>query len=207
SAIQCWESIENTYGCATCLSMSMMGQRHMPSACETDVTGVVSMYGLLLAGGNIPALLDWNNNYGNESDKCVCTHCSNFPRDFVGGDIEISNLDVLGTVLDRDRCFGAIKGKVTAGPMTFFRISTDDTRGRIKSYLGEGQFTDDPFGMDGGIAVCKVERLRKLLGYICQSGFEHHVGMARGHCAAVLKEAISKYIKWDIYYHNGADDE
>ena len=51
SAIQCWESIENNYGCATCLSMSMMGERYMPSACETDVTGVVSMYALLLAGG------------------------------------------------------------------------------------------------------------------------------------------------------------
>ncbi len=36
---------------------------------------------------------------------------------------------------------------------------------------------------------------------------EHHVGMVRGHCASVLKEAISKYVKWDIYYHNGADDE
>ena len=111
----------------------------------------------LLAGGNIPALLDWNNNYGNEPDKCVCTHCSNYPKSFVGSDIEISNLDVLGTVLDRKQCFGAIKGKVAAGPMTFFRISSDDTRGRIKSYLGEGEFTDDPFGMDGGIAVCKVE--------------------------------------------------
>lgn len=207
SAIQCWESIENNYGCATCLSMSMMGQRYMPSACETDVTGAVSMYGLLLAGGNIPALLDWNNNYGNEPDKCVCAHCSNYPKSFVGSDIEISNLDVLGTVLGRKQCFGAIKGKVVAGPMTFFRISTDDTRGRIKSYLGEGEFTDDPFGMDGGIAVCKVERLRKLLGYMCRNGFEHHVGMVRGHCASVLKEAISKYIKWDIYYHNGADDE
>lgn len=207
SAIQCWESIENNYGCATCLSMSMMGQRYMPSACETDVTGAVSMYGLLLAGGNIPALLDWNNNYGNEPDKCVCTHCSSYPKSFVGGDIEISNLDVLGTVLDRKRCFGAIKGKVAAGPMTFFRISTDDTHGRIKSYLGEGEFTDDPFGMDGGIAVCKVGRLRKLLGYMCQNGFEHHVGMVRGRCASVLKEAVSKYINWDIYYHNGADDE
>jgi len=82
SAIQCWESIENNYGCATCLSMSMMGERHMPSACETDVTGVVSMYALLLAGGNVPALLDWNNNYGSEVDKCVCTHCSNYPRSF-----------------------------------------------------------------------------------------------------------------------------
>lgn len=207
SAIQCWVSIENNYGCATCLSMSMMGQRYMPSACETDVTGVVSMYTLLLAGGNIPALLDWNNNYGSERDVCVCTHCSNYPKDFMGNEIEISKLDVLGTVLDREKCFGAIKGKVAPGPMTFFRVSTDDTKGRIKSYLGQGEFTKDSFGMDGGIAVTKVNKLRKLLGHICQNGYEHHVGMARGHCAKVIHEAISKYMKWDIYHHNGQEDD
>ena len=201
SAIQCWNSMENNYGCASCLSMSMMGQRYMPSACETDVTGAISMYTLLLAGNKIPALLDWNNNYGNEPDMCVCTHCSNYPKSFVGNDIEISKLDVLGTVLDREKCFGAIKGKVAPGPMTFFRISTDDTAGRIKSYLGEGEFTDDAFGMDGGIAVCKVNQLRKLLSHICQNGFEHHVGMARGYCAKVIHEAVSKYMKWDIYHH------
>jgi len=201
SAIQCWESIENNYGCATCLSMSMMGERYMPSACETDVTGVVSMYALLLASGNIPALLDWNNNYGNERDKCVCTHCSNCPRSFVGNEVEISKLDVLGTVLDRENCFGAIKGKVAPGPMSFFRISTDDTKGQTKSYLGEGQFTGDTFEMDGGIAVCKVERLRTLLAYVCQNGFEHHVAMTRTHCAKVLNEAVSKYLGWNLYYH------
>jgi L-fucose isomerase-like protein len=201
SAIQCWESIENNYGCATCLSMSMMGERYMPSACETDVAGVVSMYALLLASGNIPALLDWNNNYGNERDKCVCTHCSNYPRSFMGNEVEISKLDVLGTVLDREKCFGAIKGKVAPGPMSFFRISTDDTKGQITSYLGEGQFTEDPFGMDGGIAICKVERLRALLAYLCQNGFEHHVAMTRTHCARVLNEAVSKYLGWNLYYH------
>lgn len=201
SAIQCWDSIENNYGCAACLSMSMMGQQSMPSACETDVTGVLSMYTLLLAGGTIPALLDWNNNYGSHRDLCVCTHCSNYPKSFMGNEVEISNLDVLGTVLDRERCFGAIKGKVAPGPMTFFRVSTDDTTGRIKSYLGEGEFTDDPFGMDGGIAVCKVPKLRQLLGHICQNGYEHHVGMARGHFAKAVHEAVSKYMKWEIYRH------
>ncbi len=203
SAIQCWNSVENNYGCAACLSMSMMGQCYMPSACEMDVTGVISMYTLLLAGGNIPALLDWNNNYGNQRDMCVCTHCSNYPKDFIGSEIEISNLDVLGTVLDRKNCFGAVKGKAVPGPMTFFRLSTDDTKGRIKSYLGEGVFTNDPFGMDGGIAVCKVNNLRQLLRYICQNGYEHHVGMARGLSARVIYEAVSNYMKWDIYYHNG----
>ncbi len=201
SAVQCWTSVQDNYGCAACLSMSLMSERCMPSACEVDVTGAVSMYALLLASGNIPGFLDWNNNYGTEKDKCVCTHCSNFPKSFMGSDIEISNLDVLGETLGKQRCFGAIKGHVAAGPMTYFRMSTDDARGKIKSYLGEGKFTDDPFDMDGGIAVCEVPHLRKLLSIICQNGFEHHVAMARSHCADVVCEAISKYMRWDLYHH------
>ena len=201
SAIQCWTSIQDNYGCATCLSMSMMGEMHMPSACEVDVAGAVSMYALLLASGEIPGFLDWNNNYADEVDKCVCTHCSNFPKSFMGNPVEVSELDILGETLGRDNCFGAVKGHVAAGPMTYIRISTDDRRGKIKAYLGEGQFTDDPFGMDGGIAVCEVPRLRELLGYMCQNGFEHHVAMTRTHCADVLQEAISKYVGWGLYYH------
>ena len=119
----------------------------------------------------------------------------------MGRDIEISALDLLGETLGKDNCFGAIKGHVAPGPMTYFRISTDDRQGRIKSYLGEGQFTADPFDMDGGIAVCKLERLRELLAHICQNGFEHHVAMARTHCAEVLQEAVSKYLGWDLYRH------
>ena len=181
--------------------MSMMGERFLPSACETDVTGAVSMYALLLAGGKAPGLLDWNNNFGEQTDKCVCTHCSNYPKSFMGNDIEISKLDVLGTVINREKCFGAIKGKVAPGPMTYFRVSTDDAKGRIKSYLGQGEFTNDAFGMDGGIAVCQVEDLRKLLGHICENGYEHHVAMARCHCANIIEEAVGKYLGWSLYYH------
>ena len=201
SAIQCWTSIQSNYGCATCLSMSMMGERYMPSACEVDVAGAVSMYALLLASGQIPGFLDWNNNYGSEKDKCVCTHCSNFPKSFMGRDVEISELDVLGETLGRENSFGAIKGHVAAGPMTYFRISTDDRKGRIKAYLGQGQFTDDPFDMDGGIAVCKVPRLRELMAHLCREGFEHHIAMARTHFAEVLHEATEKYMNWNLYHH------
>lgn len=202
SAVQCWESVQKNYGCATCLSMSLMGECFQPSACEVDVTGAVSMYALLLASGNIPGFLDWNNNYGDEREKCVNTHCSNYPKSFMGNDIEISELDILGETLGRERCFGAIKGHVAAGPMTFFRMDTDDKNGIIRAYLGEGEFTDDPFDMDGGIAVCKIKNLRQLLRYLCQHGFEHHVAMTRTHCADVLDEALTKYLGWDLYYHN-----
>jgi L-fucose isomerase-like protein len=201
SAVQCWTSIQDNYGCASCLSMSMMGERCMPSACEVDVAGAVSMYALLLASGLPPGFLDWNNNYGDEMNKCVNTHCSNFPKSFFGVTPEIGDLDILGETLGRENCFGAVKGKVAPGPMTYFRISTDDQRGVITSYLGQGEFTDDPFDMDGGIAVCKISNLRSLLGHICQNGFEHHVAMTRGHVADVLKEVVGKYLGWELYHH------
>ncbi|HEY4788228.1 MAG TPA: L-fucose/L-arabinose isomerase family protein [Bacteroidales bacterium] len=201
AAIQCWESIQKNYGCATCVSMSMLGEKLMPCACEVDLAGVVSMYMLALASGRPPAILDWNNNFGDDRDMCVCTHCSNYPKSFFGNEIEISNLDVLGTVLGQENCFGAVKGKVKAGPATYFRISTDDTFGVIKSYLGEAEFTDDPYGMDGGIAVTRVPNLQKLLKYLCKNGFEHHVAMVRGNVSDILEEVIDSYLGWELYRH------
>lgn len=201
SAIQCWTSVQDNYGCATCLSMSMMSERLMPSACEVDVAGAISMYALALASGAPPALLDWNNNYGNAANKCVGTHCGNFPKSFLGVEPEISNLDVLGTTIGPEKCFGAVKGKVAPGPMTYFRISTDDLLGRVKAYVGEGQFTADPFAMDGGIAVIELPRMRELFTHLCKNGFEHHVAMVRGHHAAVVNEAVGEYMKWSLYNH------
>ena len=203
SAIQCWRSLQDNWGCATCLTMSMMGEELMPSACEVDVMGAISMYALTLASGAPAAILDWNNNYADEVDKCVCTHCGNYPKSFLGETPNIGELDVLGETIGRPKCFGAVKGKVKAGDMTYFRLSTDDRNGTMKAYVGEGAFTDDPFEMDGGIAVTKVERLRELMRFATQNGFEHHVAMVRGHHAATVAEAATRYLNWPLYHHNG----
>ncbi len=203
SAVECWDSIQVNYGCATCLSMALMGEQFKPSACEVDVAGAVSMYALLLASGNPPSFQDWNNNYATDRNKCINVHCSNFPKSFMGKEVEISTLDVLGEALGEDRCFGAIKGQAAAGPMTFFRLSTDDTMGAIKSYLGEGEITaDNPGNIQGGIMVAKVPELQQLLKYMCKEGFEHHVAVTRGHCADVLEEAIDTYLNWDLMRHS-----
>lgn len=201
SALQCWESIEKNYGCAACVTMSMMGEKLMPSACEVDVAGTISMYALALAAQTPSAILDWNNNFAEDRNKVVCTHCSNYPKSFFQSDIEIGSLDVLGTVLGSENTFGAVKGKVAAGDMTYFRISTDDTRGLVKSYLGQGKMTNDPYGMDGGIAVCEIPNLQNLMKYMCKNGFEHHVAMVRGHVSEVIEEAVGNYLGWDIYHH------
>ena len=201
-AIQCWDSLEQNYGCAACVTMSMLSDKLIPAACETDLAGAVSMYALALAAGEAPALLDWNNNFAEERNKCVCTHCGNFPRGFIGNnDLKLGPLGVLGRTLGKVNTFGAVYAKVSEGPFTFFRISTDDTKGCIKAYLGKGEITDDPYGMDGCIAVTKVDKLQQLMKYICKNGFEHHVAMCRTDVVAILDEAINTYLGWNLYVH------
>jgi len=201
SAIQCWNSIEHNYGCASCVTSSMMGEEMRPSACEVDVTGALSMYALDLASGNPAALLDWNNNYADRPDLVVGTHCSNYPKSFVGAPVEISNLDLLGETFGAASCFGAVKGRVAPGAFTFFRVSTDDAAGAVKSYAGEGEFTSDPFPMNGGIAVCHIAGARELMRYVTRGGFEHHVAMVRGSWAPVLEEAATRYLGWGFHRH------
>ena len=200
-AVQCWDSLEQNYGCAACVTMSMLGEKLLPAACEVDIAGAVSMYALTLAAQGQSALLDWNNNFAEDRNKCVCTHCGNFPKSFVRNDLKLGTLGVLGRTLGKVNTFGAVYGKVTKGDFTFFRISTDDTKGVIKAYLGTGEITDDPYGMDGCIAVTKVDNLQILMKHICKNGFEHHVAMVRNDVKDILNEAIEGYLGWNLYVH------
>lgn len=201
-AVQCWSAIEEVYGCAACLPMSMLGEKGIPMACETDIMGAVSMYALYLASGDPAGFLDWNNNYQDDRDKCIVIHCSNFPKSFMGREFEISSLDVLGNAYGHDRCFGACKAQIAPGAATFAKVSTDDMNGVIRAYVGEGEFTDDTVKTPGSPGVIKVPRLQTLLDHLCMNGFEHHVAINRSNSAEVLNEAFGKYMGWDVYKHN-----
>jgi L-fucose isomerase-like protein len=82
TAIQCWTSVQENYGCNVCTSMSMMSENMLPSACEVDVTGTLTMYAMQLASNSLSALVDWNNNYDQDEEKCVLFHCGNWAKKF-----------------------------------------------------------------------------------------------------------------------------
>jgi len=202
TAIQCWTSIQKNYGINACTLMSMMSEKLMPSACEVDITGVVSMYALQLASGTPSALVDWNNNYGDDPDKCVLFHCGNWAKSFFPeGDFTMTAAEILGTTLGQENTCGAITGRVPAGPFTFARVSTDDFNGEIIAYVGEGRFTDDPLKTFGSRAVVEIPDLQTLMQYVCKSGFEHHVAINKGNTAAILAEAFETYFGFDVYHH------
>jgi len=200
SAVQCWTAMEEYFGVVPCTVMSMMSNDNLPSACEVDVMGTISMHALTLASETPSALLDWNNNYGDDPNKAVCFHCSNLPRDFFD-DAKMDYQEIIAGTVGRENTFGTIVGKVKAGPMSFARFSTDDRTGAIRGYVGEGAFTKDPLTTFGGAGVVEIPKLQELLRHICRNGFEHHVAGTFGQVADAVHEATTRYLGWDVLRH------
>ncbi|MGQ9731909.1 MAG: L-fucose/L-arabinose isomerase family protein [Candidatus Zipacnadales bacterium] len=201
SAVQCWTSIEEYMGIVPCAVMSMMSNSLMPSACEVDITGVIGMYALTLASQTPAALLDWNNNYGDDPDKCVLFHCSNVPKALLS-QAKMGVQDIIGASVGVENTWGTCSGRLQTGPFTFCRISTEDLHGKVRGYVGEGEIIDEPLNTFGGTGVAYIDDLQGLLHYICDNGFEHHVAITQGEVGAAVAEALTNYMGWLIYTHN-----
>ena len=127
SAIQCWTAMEEYFGVVPCTVMSMMSNNLLSSACEVDIAGVVGMHALALASETPSALLDWNNNYGDDPDKAVCFHCSNLPKHFFA-DVRMDFQEIIAGTVGKENTFGTCVGRVKSGPMSFARFSTNDRK-------------------------------------------------------------------------------
>jgi L-fucose isomerase-like protein len=203
SAVQCWTAMEEFFGVVPCTVMSMMSNNLASSACETDICGTISMHALALASQTPSALLDWNNNYGNDPNKAVCFHCSNLPKHFFQ-DIRMDYQEIIAGTVGKQNTYGTVVGRVKASTMSFARLSTDDASGRMRGYVGDGTFTDDALSTFGGVGVVEIPDLQTLLRYICENGFEHHVAANLSNAAGAVHEATTRYLGWDMYRHPAA---
>jgi L-fucose isomerase-like protein len=201
TAVQCWTSMEEYFGVVPCTVMSMLSNTLKPSACETDITGLIGMYAMVLASGRPSALLDWNNNYGKDQDKGVVFHCSNLPQDIFGGEAVMDYQEIIAGSVGKENTYGTVVGKIKPTPLTYCRVSTDDNYGMIRAYIGEGRITEDTVETFGGYGVVEIPEFQTLLRYICENGFEHHVAVNPTLVADAVCEAMDKYLEWDVYYH------
>ena len=200
SAVQCWTSLEENFGVVPCTVMSMMSEQLFSSACEVDIAGVLGMHALQLASGTPSALLDWNNNYGSNPDKAVCFHCANLPKHFFRS-FKMDFQEIIAGTVGKENTFGTVVGLIKPEKMSFARFSTDDTAGKMRGYVGQGRFTDDPLNTFGGAGVVEIPKMQKLLHYICENGFEHHVAANLSSVAGSVHEAATRYLGWDTHWH------
>jgi L-fucose isomerase-like protein len=207
TAIQCWTAMEEFFGVVPCTLMSMLSNMGLSSACEVDIMGTVAMYAMVQGSGGKPsALVDWNNNYGEDPDKGVIFHCSNLPKDLFEGKPAMDYQEIIAGTVGKENTYGTVVGRVKASPFTYLRASTSDSTGKIRAYVGEGQLTKDPLKTFGGYGVVEIKNFQTLLRYICENGFEHHVAVNATRIAAGVNEALSKYLGWEVYHHE-ADRE
>ena len=207
--IQCWTSMEEFYGVVPCTLMSMMSNGLMPSACETDIAGVVGMYAMALASGKPSALVDWNNNYGDDPDKGVIFHCSNLPKDifvdacrFAPDDIPVMDYQAIiaGTV-GKDNTYGTVVGRVQ-GCAVHLLPRLDRRLQRQDRGLRRRGRTDQRPAQD-------LRRLRRGAdARTCRSCWPTSARTASSttspsnlsQSADAVNEALSKYLGWQVYH-------
>ena len=111
--------------------------------------------------------------------------------------------EIIAGTVGKENTFGTMVGRVKAGPMSFARFSTDDTKGVMRGYVGEGAFTSDSLTTFGGAGVVEIPSLQHLLHYICENGFEHHVAANFSTVSGAVHEAAVRYLGWQMYWHRG----
>lgn len=197
-AVRCWIEMQRQLGISPCVLLSEMNNRGLPTACEVDVGNAITMRALGLASGAVTTCLDWNNNYGDEANKCILFHCGPVPQAMMRGRGQITDHLILANAVGQGCSYGCNTGRIAPTPFTYGSLLTD--AGRLKFYLGEGRFTNDPippdfFGCAGVAEFPDLQRTLQTIGYL---GHRHHTSVTPTHVAAPVIEAFEKYLGYDV---------
>jgi L-fucose isomerase-like protein len=197
-AIRCWDELQKRYGIAPCLILCELNERGIGAACELDVNNAVMMRALYLAANHPVMLLDVNNNYGDDGDKCIFFHCGPAPQSMMAERGHIEEHLMFKKSYGEGSGVGINKGKLVTGDVTVGSFKTEN--GQMCSFVTEGELTNDYVG-DGFFGcgtVFKKENVEKMLRYMCEQGYRHHVAITKGNFANAVKEAFEKYLHYQI---------
>jgi L-fucose isomerase-like protein len=198
-ALRCWIEIEKELGISPCVLLSELNDRGIVSACELDVCNAIPMYALHLASQRPSTCLDWNNNYGDDPDRCILFHCGPVPQSLMTAKGQVIDHPMFAKAMGAGCGWGCNVGRIAPTPMTFASTKTAD--GKLYCYLGEGEFTQDKIADDffGCAGVARIENLQNVLEYVGHEGYRHHVGVTAGHVAPAVKEAFTKYLGYELH--------
>jgi L-fucose isomerase-like protein len=185
-------------GISPCVAMGVLNDTGMASACEVDLGNAVAMRALHLASYNPVTLLDWNNNYGDEDDKCILFHCGPAPASMMQAGGRISDHLILKNSVGEGRGYGCNVGRLKPTDFTFSSLMTDE--GKVKIYLGQGRFTSDavPDNFFGVAGVAEIRNLQDVLLHIGVNGHRHHVSVTPGWVQEPLVEALGHYLNFEV---------
>lgn len=197
-SLRCWTELQRLLGVSACTLTSEFSCRGIPVACEGDTINAIALYAVQLATGNPTVCLDWNNNYNQQLDRCVISHCGNVPPCYLKGKHSVEEHTKFKSRMGENCAWGVINGFMAPMRITYGGAMTND--GKLSFYFGEGDITDDQLGPEfyGSGGVLKIDNLQDVLVGIGKSGFHHHINLAKGSGVKALKEAITTYLGYGL---------
>ncbi len=197
-ALRCWNEFPAVMNISVCVVVGFLNHIGIPCACELDVGNAFAMRALTLASGGVSTCLDWNNNYGEEKDKCILFHCGPVPTDLMTDSGRVTDHKMFAKTWGKGCAHGTCEGRIREFEFTYLSSKTED--GKIYTYLGEGRFTDDLiedsfFGCGG---VAHIDGLEDVLLYIGKNGYRHHVSVTPGLVKDALREAFETYLGYEL---------
>ena len=146
-----------------CVLLSEMNDRGLAAACEVDVGNAVTMCRpepRLGRCGHLPGLEQQLRRRGGQVHPLPLRAGAAEPDDRRRG--RSPTTPILPTPLGaREQSYGCNAGRIAPMPFTFGNLLTDE--GKLKFYLGEGQFTADPIPADffGCAGVARIPGLQE----------------------------------------------
>lgn len=194
--LRCWNEMETYLRVCPCVLLSELNDRGLAASCEIDMCSALTMRAMGLASGQPTAVLDWNNNYGDDENKVILFHCGPVAQTLMAGRGCVTEHKMFAKN-DPGSGWGCNEGRIKPFPTTIANCQTKD--GKIIVYASEARFTDDPIeeGYFGCGGVCEIPGLQDKLIKLARGGFKHHTTVGVGHMKDVLKEAFTTYLGYD----------
>lgn len=195
-ALRCWNEFEQILRICPCVLLSYLNDKGIVASCEIDMCSALTMRAMSLASEEPTAVLDWNNNYGDDPDKVILFHCGPVAQGLMTGKGQVTNHKMFDKT-DPGSGWGTNEGRIKAFPATISNCQTRD--GKIIVYASEAEFTEDKIPEDffGCAGVCKIPDLQNKLQRLAYGGFKHHTSVGVGHMRNILHEAFVNYLHYD----------
>ncbi|MCD6300744.1 MAG: hypothetical protein J7L82_01580 [Staphylothermus sp.] len=186
---RCWTEIQKYYGVSPCFVLGRLTDSGIPSACEVDVYGALTMimqYAAAL-GDNPPFFIDWTIRHHEKPNVFLAWHCGNMPPSLCTGGCMLKYHSIMYRDVGEENAYGTSEGRIKPGVVTISRLVEYD--GEFKLFITKGRVLEEEAPFRGSWAWVEVDNLDKVYRTLIEEGFVHHASMIHGDHVEALTDA------------------
>lgn len=178
-ALSCWPDIPSIINVSPCLVASRLTAKGIPTACEADIYGALTMYiqYLLSLGEKVPHFIDWTIQSQTDNNLFLSWHCGNAPMCLASrvGKISIKENSVGKKAFGEENTKGAVEFQLKSGLVSLNRLV--EYKGKFKMLIAKGEILNKEMNLRGSWSWIKVSDLDKLYEILIKEGFIHHASI------------------------------